>query len=75
MKGLFMFLRRFARPYAWNIVMSVVFNFLTMFFTVFSFAFIMPILRILFNLDTTVYSYREFGSDDFQDVLLNNFYW
>ena len=75
MSGLFMFLRRFARPYTWNIVMSVVFNFLTMFFTVFSFAFIMPILRILFNLDTTEYHYMEFGSGDFQEVLLNNFYW
>ena len=70
-----MFLRRFARPYRWNIVWSVVFNFLTMFFTIFSFAFIMPILRILFNLDTTQYTYMTWADGDFQDVLLNNFYW
>lgn len=75
MNDLLMFLRRFARPYRWNIVWSVVFNFLTMFFTIFSFAFIMPILRILFNLDTTQYTYMTWADGDFQDVLLNNFYW
>lgn len=75
MKDLFMFLRRFARPYRWNIFWSVVFNFLTMFFTIFSFAFIMPILKILFKLDNTQYSHMEFGEAGFQEVLLNNFYW
>ena len=75
MKDLLMFIRRFARPYKWNVVWSVVFNFLTMFFTIFSFAFIMPILKILFKLDTTEYSYMQFGEGDFQDVLINNFYW
>lgn len=70
-----MFIRRFARPYKWNVVWSVVFNFLTTFFTLFSFAFIMPILRILFSIDTTRYSYMEFGQGDVKDVLINNFYW
>lgn len=75
MKDLLMFIRRFARPYKWCIVWSVIFNFLTMFSTVFSFAFIMPILRILFNLDTNKYVYKDWGEAEFQDVLLNNFYW
>lgn len=70
-----MFLRRFAAPYKWNIVGSVLFNFLTMFLTVFSFAFIMPILRILFNLDTTSYVWKDWSDGQFQDVLINNFYW
>ena len=70
-----MFLRRFAAPYKWNIVGSVLFNFLTMFLTVFSFAFIMPILRILFNLDTTSYVWKDWSEGQFQDVLINNFYW
>ena len=43
---------RFAAPYKWNIVISVIFNLLTAFLTLFSFAFIMPILRMLFGLDT-----------------------
>jgi len=75
MKDLLMFIRRFARPYKWNVVWSVVFNFLTTFFTLFSFAFIMPILRILFSLDTTEYVYMEIGEADIKDVALNNFYW
>ena len=75
MKDLFIFLRRFASPYKWNITGSVIFNFLTMFLTVFSFAFIMPILRILFNLDNTSYVWRDWSDGQFQDVLINNFYW
>lgn len=75
MKDLLMFIRRFARPYKWNVVWSVVFNFLTTFFTLFSFAFIMPILRILFQIDTNTYNYMEWGSADVKDVLMNNFYW
>ena len=70
-----LFMRRFAAPYKWNVVWSIVFNFLTMFLTVFSFAFIMPILRILFNLDTTSYVWRDWTDGQFQDVLINNFYW
>lgn len=75
MKDLFIFMRRFAAPYKWNVVGSVIFNFLTMFLTVFSFAFIMPILRILFNLDNTSYVWQDWTSGQFQDVLINNFYW
>ncbi|MCH5226983.1 MAG: ABC transporter ATP-binding protein [Muribaculaceae bacterium] len=75
MKDLFLFMRRFAAPYKWNVVVSVLFNFLTMVLTVFSFAFIMPILRILFNLDTTSYVWQDWTSGQFQDVLINNFYW
>lgn len=70
-----MFMRRFASPYKWYVVGSVIFNFLTMALTVFSFAFIMPILRILFNLDTTSYVWRDWSDGQFQDVLINNFYW
>lgn len=75
MKDLLMFIRRFARPYKWNVVWSVVFNFLTTFFTLFSFAFIMPILRILFNIDTNEYVYMEWGEEEVKVVVLNNLYW
>lgn len=75
MKDLLMFIRRFARPYKWNVVWSVVFNFLTTFFTLFSFAFIMPILRILFGIDNADYHFMEWGSADVKDVAMNNFYW
>lgn len=75
MKDLFVFMRRFASPYKWYVAGSVLFNFLTMALTVFSFAFIMPILRILFKLDTADYEWQNWSDGDFQDVLINNFYW
>lgn len=75
MKDLFIFMKRFAMPYKWYVAGSIIFNFLTMALTVFSFAFIMPILRILFNLDTTSYVWQDWTSGQFQDVLINNFYW
>lgn len=75
MRDLIRFMKRFAAPYKWFVVGSVMFNFLTMFLTVFSFAFIMPILRILFNLDTANYARMSWEEGDFQDVLINNFYW
>ena len=72
MKELFLFLKRYASPYKKDIVLSVIFNFLTAFFTLFSFAFIIPILQMLFGMDSTVYTYQE-GYD--MDSLKNNFYY
>lgn len=72
MKELFLFLKRYASPYKKDIVLSVVFNFLTAFFTLFSFAFIIPILQMLFGMDSTVYTYAE-GYD--MDSIKNNFYY
>lgn len=75
MKDLFFFLKRYAGPYAGNIVLSVLFNFLTAFFTLFSFAFIIPILQMLFGLGSTDYAFMPWGSASLKDVAINNFYW
>lgn len=75
MKEFFKFMARFAAPYKWNIVLSVIFNLLTAALTIFSFATIMPILRILFGLDTQEYHYMAIGSASLVDVLTNNFYY
>lgn len=75
MKEFIRFIRRFASPYKWQIVISVVFNLLTAFFTLFSFAFIMPILQMLFGMNTATYHYMEFDSASFMDVVMNNFYY
>ncbi|MCM1369251.1 MAG: ABC transporter ATP-binding protein/permease [Candidatus Amulumruptor caecigallinarius] len=75
MKELFSFLNRYAKPYKGNILLSIVFNLLTAFFTLFSFAFIIPILQMLFGISTTDYFYMEVGSADFKDVAINNFYY
>ena len=64
---------RFAAPYKWNIVISVIFNLLTAFLTLFSFAFIMPILRMLFGLDTQEYQYMAFEWGNFVGCITNNF--
>lgn len=73
MKDFFKFMLRFAAPYKWNIVISVIFNLLTAFLTLFSFAFIMPILRMLFGLDTQEYQYMAFEWGNFVGCLTNNF--
>lgn len=75
MKELFVFLRRYASPYKRDIALSVLFNFLTAFFTLFSFAFIIPILQMLFGMSDATYSYMEIGSASIKDVAVNNFYW
>ncbi len=62
MKDFFRFMLRFAAPYKLNIIISVVFNLLTAFLTLFSFAFIMPILEMLFGINTREYQYMEWGS-------------
>ncbi len=75
MKDFFSLLRRFALPYKWNVLLSILFNLLTAFLTIFSFAFIMPILKMLFRIDSTVYHYMELGSGNFKEVVFNNFYY
>lgn len=75
MKELIKFIRRFAAPYKWNIVVSVFFNLLTAFFTLFSFAFIIPILQMLFGIDTKEYFFMEIGEAPLKDVIINNFYY
>lgn len=75
MKELFLFLKKYATPYKANILLSILFNLLTAFFTLFSFAFIIPILQMLFGISTTQYFYMEIGSASFKDVVVNNFYY
>ena len=62
-------------PYKKYIVLNVLFNLLTAFLTLFSFALIIPILEMLFGLNTQTYSYMEMGSGKLDAVLTNNFYY
>lgn len=75
MKEFLRFMRQYAAPYKWNIAVSILFNLLTAFLTIFSFAFIMPILRMLFGLDTTQYHYMSWDSGKMMEVITNNFNW
>ena len=75
MKDLWRFFRRFGLKYKRNIILNFVFNILTSLMTIFSFAFIIPILQMLFGLSTKHYSYIEPTMDNFKDSLVNNFYY
>lgn len=75
MKDFLRFVMRFVAAYKWNVVCSVFFNILTTLFTVFSFAFIMPILNVLFSIETKEYTYMEVSAGNFNDAMMNNFYY
>ena len=79
MKDLFAFLRRFVRPYRRNLVGSVTYNLLSAILNVFSFALIVPILRILFKISTETYQYVSFseaeGLKEFFSLVKDNFFY
>ena len=71
-------LRRFVPPYKKFLGLIILFNVLTAFLTLFSFALIIPILQMLFKVDTTHYEYMALageGFGDFKEVAVNNFYY
>lgn len=74
MKDFFKLLRRFVGPYKWNVILNIIFNLLAAFMTLFSFAFIIPILQMLFKIDTSHYELMEWGTASMKDVAINNFY-
>ena len=75
MKDLWMLLKRFGLKYKSNIILSFVFNILTSLMTIFSFAFIIPILQMLFGISDKHYAYIEPNTDNFKDAFINNFYY
>lgn len=71
-----MFIRRFASNYKKYFLLSILFNIITAFFTIFSFAFLIPILQMLFGIsEKKVYHLMEWGDGSLQDVAINNFYY
>lgn len=75
MRDMWRFFRRFGLRYKRNIILNFVFNILTSLMTIFSFAFIIPILQMLFGLSEDHYEYIEPTADNFKDSLVNNFYY
>ncbi|MDE6272549.1 MAG: ABC transporter ATP-binding protein/permease [Muribaculaceae bacterium] len=75
MKDLMTIFRRFAWKYKRAFFLSVFFNVITSLFTIFSFAFLIPILQILFGLDDGVYHFMEWDWNNIKDVAVNNFYY
>lgn len=75
MKEFFKILLRFVPPYKKYLVLNIFFNILTAFLTLFSFALIIPILQMLFNINTEKYAYMTMGAASLKDVAVNNFYY
>lgn len=75
MKDFFKLFLRFVGPYKWNVILNIIFNILAAFMTLFSFAFIIPILQMLFKIDTSHYQFMEWGDASLKDVAINNFYY
>ena len=75
MKQFWKVLKRFAAPYKGYLVGSVVLNLCSAVFNIFSFALLIPILNILFKMDTTVYEFIPWNGLPDKDQLMNNMYW
>lgn len=77
MKGIFKILKRFLPPYKKYVVLTFIFNILTAILNVFSLATIIPILQVLFKINTKTYEFIPWDTQgwSFMDILLNNGYW
>ena len=75
MKAFWKVLKRFAAPYKKYLAGSVVLNLFSAVFNIFSFALLIPILNILFKMDTTVYEFMPWSSTPTKEQIMNNFYY
>ena len=76
MKEFLKVLRRFALPYKSYMIAAVVFNLLSAVLNVFSFMSIMPMLNMLFGMDTTAYAFMPWDADaGIKDIAINNLYY
>ena len=75
MKGFLFLLRRFVAPFKKYLILSILFNLLSAVLNVFSFTLIIPILKLLFKIDSVSYSFVDWGSTsmDLKDIVINNF--
>ena len=75
---MFSLFRRFLPPYKWYVIANIFLNLITAIFNLFSFASIIPILQILFGMDTNSHTYIPFSQINSLDSLLeigkNNIY-
>ena len=76
MKDFWKILKRYAAPYKASMFWAVILNILSAVFNIFSFTLIIPILQILFKMDTTVYEFIPWDSAmDTKDIVMNNIYY
>ena len=77
MKEFLQVLRRFVPPYKKYLVLSIIFNILSAILNIFSFAALIPILQILFQVDggIRVNELMPWSWDNIKDVATNNMYY
>ena len=75
MKEFLKVLRRFALPYKSYMIAAVFANLLSAVLNVFSFMSIMPMLNMLFGMDTSAYEYQPWQLDGIKDIAINNLYY
>ena len=75
MKDFMKLLRRFVPPYKKYLVLNILFNILSAFLTLFSFALIIPILEMLFKVNEAHYAFMSLSAGSLKDVVVNNFYY
>ena len=75
MKSFWRVLKRFAAPYKKYLAGSIILNLLSAVFNIFSFALLIPILNILFKMDSTVYEFMPWDGVPDKEQLMNNFYY
>lgn len=75
MKDFLLILKRFVAPYKKYVALNIIFNILAAFLTLFSFAIIVPILEMLFEIKQEVYTFIPWSEGSAKDVIVNNFYY
>ncbi len=81
MKEFWSMMKRYVAPFKKYLAGSVVLNILSAVFNIFSFAIIVPILRILFKINETVYSFTPWDEvwrmpyKELSDAFMSNIYW
>uniref|UniRef100_UPI0040293DCA ABC transporter ATP-binding protein n=1 Tax=Candidatus Cryptobacteroides bacterium TaxID=3085639 RepID=UPI0040293DCA len=81
MKEFWSMIKRYVAPFKKYLAGSIILNILSAVFNIFSFAIIVPILRILFKINETVYSFTPWNEvwnmpfKDLGDAFMANVYW
>ena len=77
MKEFFKMMVHYVAPYKLNIGLSLLFNVLSAVLNVFSFASLIPMLKLLFNTEHKVYHFIDWGKEgmSFSDIAVNNAYY
>ena len=76
MRQFFRVLKQYASPYRKYMAWAVVLNIFSAIFNIFSFTLIIPLLQILFKMDTKVYEFIPWDSGEpIKDVAINNMYY